>query len=66
MDSGTDVSLGAPFPYSVQEPTPWEVLRLPLAQGLRCSRDIKVRNDASPSHACRDLKRSGSLWVAEP
>lgn len=55
--------LGAPFSDSALEPSSWEVLRLPPAQGQRCSRDTKVRNDASlRGHQKRPvLRRSRSL-----
>lgn len=40
--------LQGPIPRLRARATPWEVLRFPLAQGQRCIRDTKVRNDASP------------------
>lgn len=54
--------LGAPFSDSALEPSSWEALRLPPAQGQRCSRDTQVRNDASLRKG-PVLRRSRSLTV---
>lgn len=58
--------LGAPFSHSALEPSSGEVLRLPPAQGQRCRRDTKVRNDASLRGHQKGpvLRRSRSLSFA--